>query len=298
MSHAFQTADRKVGGGLLYGQVVRYLSAEIGPRLLDADSPAGSGLFAAASSVTEIAGWMSHDGGDDTTARRHFERAYRLAAAADDAPLAANLCASMSHLAGQLGQATDAVRIAETGLHRASGAPGSTRLRARLHAMRARGLAMPGESSSSVAALTAAETTLAGTGNEVPADWIAGFDEASLASETALCLRQLRDLPGAQRQAERVIALRSGDRVRSRAFGQLTLAGVLADSGRVDEAAVIGLELCRVAGSLASARVRSRLDQLGAGLRPYAAVSEVAEFLACLASLSSQRRTEDRAWPV
>lgn len=298
MSAAFQAADRQVGGGLLYGQVSRYLSREIGPLLLDTASPAGAGLFEAAASVTEVAGWMAHDGGHDTVARRHFERAYRLASAADHAALAGNVCASMSHLAGQLGQAADAVRIAEAGLGRASGHPGTTRLVARLHAMRARGLAMRGERSSSMAALTAAEDTLARVGGEVPAEWIAGFDQASFASEAAMCLRELGDLPGAERQATQVVALRNGDRVRSRAFGQLTLAVVLADSGRTDEAAALGLELCRVAESLTSARVVSRLDELGASLRPHVAVPEVGDFLACLSSLPSRHSPEASAWPV
>jgi hypothetical protein len=89
-----------------------------------------------------------------------------------------------------------------------------------------------------------------------------------------------------------------GDRVRSRAFGQLTLAGVLVDAGRVDEAATIGTELCTVAGSLTSARVRARLDRLGAALRPHAAMPEVAAFLDALASITPQTDTTDTGWPV
>ncbi|MDI5975666.1 hypothetical protein [Amycolatopsis magusensis] len=298
MASAFTSADRKVGGGLLYGQVVRYLNAEIGPRLLDVGGSVGSGLFAAASSVTEIAGWMAHDGGKDHAARRHFESAFRLASVADHDALAANVCASMSHLAGQLGESVDAVRIAEAGLERTACTTGTTRLTARLHAMRARGLAMRGDGRESVAALGNAERTLSSADGEGAAAWISGFDEASLAGEVALCLRRLGDLPGAQRHAERVIELRSGDRVRSRAFGKLTLARVLADSGRLEEAAVIGTELCRVATSLTSARVRARLDRLGDVLRPHAAVPEVAEFLTCLTATPVTTAEEGARWPV
>ncbi|MFL6122893.1 hypothetical protein [Actinophytocola sp.] len=298
MATAFQVADRQVGGGVLYAQVLRYLNTEIGPRLVNGHGSAETALFAAACSMTEIAGWMAHDGGNDNAARNHFGQAYRLASAADHAPLAGNVCASMSHLAGQLNQPADAVRIAGAGLKRVTGAPGTTRLVARLHTMRARGLAAQGDRHACGAALTEAEHVLATARDEEPAEWIAGFDEASLANEAALCLRQLGDLRGAEQQAKLVIRLRVGDRVRSRAFGQLTLAGVLVDAGRVDEAATIGTELCTVAGSLTSARVRARLDRLGAALRPHAAVPEVAAFLDALASITPQTDTTDTGWPV
>ena len=83
MVGAFQTADAQVGGGVLYGQVLRYLHAEIGPALVDPTPGTGSGhLFAAGCAITELAGWMAHDAGRDDRARAHFDRAFRLASAA------------------------------------------------------------------------------------------------------------------------------------------------------------------------------------------------------------------------
>jgi hypothetical protein len=66
--------------------------------------------------MTEIAGWMAHDGGKDQAARRHFHTAYRLAVASDHPALAGNVCTAMAHLANQLDEPADAVRIAEVGL--------------------------------------------------------------------------------------------------------------------------------------------------------------------------------------
>ena len=205
LSAALRAADRQVGGGALYACVPGYLSVEIGPRLVDASGSADASLFAAACSLTEFAGWMAHDGCNDTAAQRHFERAYRLACAAENDALVANVCASMSHLAGQLNQAKSAARIAEVGLRRATGRPGTAQLQTRLHAMRARGLAAHGERQATLAALRTAEQTLT-TATGAPTPWIAGFDEASLAHEAALCLHQLGDLTGARTQAERVMA--------------------------------------------------------------------------------------------
>jgi len=301
MSQAFQVADRKVGGGMLYPTVVRYLNTEVAPRLLDTDGTNSAALFAAASSLTEIAGWMAHDTGRDFKARQHFDKAFRLASAAGHHALAANICASLSHLAGQLGQASDAVRIADAGLARASRDAGTGRLTARLYTMRARGLSMRGDAQGCAAALADAERTLDAVSGEEPAEWIAHFDDASLAAEAAMCLRQLGELAQAERQARRVIELRNGDRVRSRAFGQLTLARVLVDAHRHDEAAVLGREVCAVASSLTSVRVQARLDRLGDILTPHQNSPDVAEFLADLGSLRSRdepRRDDAASWPV
>ena len=300
MSNAFQTADRQLGGGVLYDQVARYLKHEIGPRLLD-PADAGADLFSAAASITEIAGWMAHDSGKDLQAQRHFDQAFRLASASGNAALAGNVCASMSHLAGQLGQADDAVRIAEEGLRRAMLADGTTRLTARLHAMKARGLALSDDHRGCTGALEQATEVLTAVGEETPAEWIAGFDQASLASEAALCLRKLGRLREAEEYARLVIRLRSDDRVRSRAFGQLILARVLLETGRVEEAAEVGQMTCEVAPNLTSARVRTQLERLGLDMDDYAEVPAAQAFLTALALMrrgDQQRGKSEATWPV
>lgn len=205
---------------------------------------------------------MAHDDGQDDAAHGHFCCAYRLATAVGSDPLTANVCASMSHLAGQFGEAPDAVRIAEIGLDRARTADGVARLVARLHAMRARGLALRGLERDHRSPRCCRACT--GTTDAEAAEWIAGFDS---------------------------------DRVRSRAFGQLTLARVLVHAGRPDEAAVHGRAVCAVAPSLTSARVRRQLPELGAALHPYRDATEEAGFLGQLSTLPATTRKEP-VWPV
>ncbi|MGW3993930.1 helix-turn-helix domain-containing protein [Amycolatopsis sp. NPDC004772] len=301
MATAFQVADRKVGGGRIYSTVVSYLQTEISPRLFDpASDVLGERLFEAAASLTEIAGWMAHDSGRDQQAKRHFSQSYRLVKAADHPALLANISASMSHLAGQLHQAEDAVRIAQIGLTHAQRGPGRQRLTARLHAMTARGFAMQGDLDASRRALMDAERVLERLHEDTPAEWISQFDEASLAGEAALCYDALGDRRQAERQARRVLELRVGDRVRSRAFGQLTLAEVLVGGGEIDEAASLGREVCTALGSLTSSRVRSRLTDLKTALMPHRSVPEVQLFLAdCSHVLQPAAASEaDMAWPV
>ncbi|MEA5358748.1 helix-turn-helix domain-containing protein [Amycolatopsis sp., V23-08] len=301
MATAFQVADRKVGGGQIYPTVVTYLQTEISPRLFDpASDILGERLFQAAASLTEIAGWMAHDSGYDQHAQRHFSQSYRLARAADHPALLANISASMSHLAGQLHQAKAAVRIAQVGLAHAERGPGRQRLTARLYAMTARGLAMQGDADASRQALVDAERVLERLHEDGPAEWISQFDEAALASEAALCYDTLGDRRQAERQARRVLELRVGDRVRSRAFGQLTLAEVLVGGGEIDEAASLGREVCAALGSLTSARVRNRLTDLKTVLQPHRSALEVQLFLAeCTHVLQPATASEaDTAWPV
>jgi hypothetical protein len=71
---AFRDADRQVGGGYVYGAVVRYLEREIAPQLFGG----ASDVFSAAAALTEMAGWVAHDAGDDTLAGGHFQRAAAL----------------------------------------------------------------------------------------------------------------------------------------------------------------------------------------------------------------------------
>jgi DNA-binding transcriptional regulator YiaG len=303
MSEFFQVADRKLGGGLLYHSVTRYIKLEISPNLLDPPRDCSSSeLFSAAASLTEIAGRMAHDGGSDDKAQRHFNQAYHLAVAAENPALSANVCASLSHLAVQHGQAEDAARISAAGLTRATQGEGTEELVARLYAMRARAAAMQSREKECHLSLDAARDTLCNYRDSLRAGWVAGFDEAALAGESALCFYSLGALNEAENEARKVIELRrTGDRVRSRAFGQLMLANVLFKTGAIDEAARVGSEICLVARSLSSARVRSGLSRLGKSFGASPAVPEVALFLdrpTQLTEKSTAASRDQTRWPL
>lgn len=182
----------------------------------------------------------------------------------------------MSHLSVHLGRSRDAVQLAEDGVtHARPHHP----LVARLHAMRARGIAVLGYARDSRAALADAERALEKAEGAVRGEWISHFDSAALASETAWCLHRLGDLDAAEMSARDAIALRPGDRVRSRSFAQLALAQVLLAANRVDEAANLAEQIRSTAMTLTSARVRSQLVDLAAALRPHRGVPAVSRFL-------------------
>jgi hypothetical protein len=95
-------------------------------------------------------------------------------------------------------------------------------------------------------------------------------------------MRQLGDLGQARHQAEQIIVLRPGHRTRSRAFGQLALAGILIAQGEVDHACAIAADALSATHSLGSYLVITQLMQLQQQLQPYRASPAVAQFLDCL----------------
>ena len=197
---AFREADRQVGGGYMYGAVVHYLEKEVGPLLFKGSAD----RFCAAAALTEMAGWMAHDGGDDARAHQHFDRALRFASATNDVELAAHVHASLSHLLQQLDRPRDGLRLAQAGRSdppaprsppgaqrpsvrdggtRARHAASPRRLRTRAHDRRARARPRPPR-------------------RALP--WVSPFDHASLAAEASVCMQQLEQLAAAR------AALRAG----------------------------------------------------------------------------------------
>lgn len=301
MADAIQIADRKLGGGKLYLTVTRYLRSEIAPYFLDPPGDCSpSELFSAAASMTEIAGWMAHDGGNNDRARTHFANAYRLTRTGKNAALSANVCASMAHLAIQLDFPDDAETISSVGLQHVTEIDGAQGLVARLHAMRARACAVAGRETECRTNLESAHQSLTSESNDADIGWIAGFDEASLASESALCFLALGSLGQAEEESRKVIQLRVGDRVRSRALAQLTLASVLVKERHFDEAARIGMDVCKVAGELNSVRVHVGISKLGEQLALHREIPDVADFFAMQADLGQKTSSmpNEVRWPA
>jgi len=286
--HAFRAADKKIGGGYLYRTVVDYLHTEVAPQLFGA-SPSNSRrhLFSSAAALTEMAGWMAHDAGHDTKAGHHFRRSLDLATVGEDSQLIAHILGSMAHLADHEHQPAEAIALARRG-SRTLTTP-QPRLQARLLAIQARGHAALRQPRECVQLLTEAEAVLGHSPAEASSPWISHFDEGSLASESARCMRKLGDHQEARRQAERVIALRPTERTRSRAFGQLGLVAAHLAHGEPEEACAVACTVFDITESLSSYLVVQRLLQLSQLLKSYRDVVEIREFLDCVETALPRR---------
>ncbi|MGR8007524.1 hypothetical protein [Streptomyces hypolithicus] len=289
---SFRLADRQLGGGHVYRSVVHYLNTVVAPALFSAADSRddGEGAFGASVVLTEMAAWMAHDAGRDDLASGHFDRALRLSQSLTDVTAGANVLAGMSHLALQTNQVEVAADLARSGLARLAGGPPVPTLAARLHAMEARALAQLHSGREAQRALDAAREALVLARTAPASRWVAPFDDAALASEGASVLLDLGALKDAAKEAARALALRDASRVRSRAFGQVTLARVLLAQGQLDAACSVGMELLNACQSVTSLRLSGQLASLQADFDQHRQVSEVRELLALMTVTAQHRR--------
>jgi tetratricopeptide (TPR) repeat protein len=288
---AFRAADLQVGGGHLYASVINYLQNDVAPRLFGNDDRDHRAVFTAAAALTEMAGWMAHDAGRGKAAKQHFGRSLALVQVGADRQLSAHVLGSMSHLANHLNQPDEAIELSRQGQAVLSSGPANPDLEARLLALEARGVAALKDTDSTECTklLIRAEKALEGSPAEPPSPWVGRFDEGSLASEAARCMRQLGDLAEAQRQAERIIMLRPSYRTRSRAFGQLTLVTVLVARGNPDEACSIAQDVLDSTHALGSFLVIEQLLDLRRLLYPHRTSTTVVDFLTRLEEALDER---------
>ncbi|WP_433347597.1 hypothetical protein ACQP25_30690 [Microtetraspora malaysiensis] len=163
-------------------------------------------------------------------------------------------------------------------------------MEARLLTMAARSFAALGDSAESARLLLQAEHALDGEPTSAPSPWVGPFDEGSLALDAARSMLALGQLREARRQADRAVALRSGNRTRSRALGRLLLAKVLLAESQVGEACHVVLSVVEGTRSLGSLVVTRQLADLHGLLEAYREEEIVAESLTVLAEALEERR--------
>lgn len=260
---SFRIADRRVGGGHMYNAVVAYLNSSLARDLLAVAETDGASPFTVAAALSEMAGWMAHDAGNDLLADQHFARAIRLAGVDADPQVTAHVLGSAAHLALLQSDPVRARALASSGLEAARDTATPGLLRARLHSMKARAAAARGDQRVAAEALRVAEIEVAREGSDSLSTWVSKFDQGSLAMESARAFLTVGNVRGAQEQAERVIALRPADRPRSRALGQLMLARVQLLSDSPEHAAALAQEVLAATAHLGSGVVATELDALG-----------------------------------
>jgi hypothetical protein len=279
---AFRSADRRLGGGHLYATVINYLHADLASGLFGASAdPGSSSPLAAAAALTEMAGWMAHDMGQDHAAQQHFDRSLDLVRASDDRQLHSHVLASMAHLADHRGQPDEAVRLARAGREQLANGPHYPDLEAQLAATQARATAALGQPAECRHLLAHAERSLSMEPDEPASPWANGFDQGSLASEIIRSMQRVGDAREMERQAERVIELRPlAQAPRSHAFGKLALITALIGRSDLERACALAYEVVESASWLGSYLVHDRLTALQHRLKPYqGATKAVAEFL-------------------
>ncbi|MFD6464859.1 tetratricopeptide repeat protein [Streptomyces goshikiensis] len=236
---AFYSArDQQRGGGAGRSALVAHLSLEAAP-LLSARFPneqTRCDLHSAVAEMTYLAGWTAFDASEHRAAQRYFTLAAKLAAEADDGPLAGHVLRAMAHQAVDLGHPQQALDLAAASMEPTRYGKASWREKALLGIVHARALAASGDRSGTLAAISRAEHDLGRAAGDAPTR-VGFFAEASLAHETACALRDLGDTRDAEIHFQRSVATRRRQlytRTHSVTLGYL--GAVQVRQGRLDEA--------------------------------------------------------------
>ncbi|WP_073772694.1 hypothetical protein [Streptomyces sp. MJM1172] len=120
MPEFFSRRDQRHGGmdgrTALYQYLVDVVAGYIGGVFTSDDTRRA--LLAAASEAVYLAGCMSFDASHHEAGRRYFTLALKLAAEADEAPLAGHILRAMAHQATDLGHPQTAVDLATASVER------------------------------------------------------------------------------------------------------------------------------------------------------------------------------------
>jgi hypothetical protein len=273
MVSIFSRVDQRRGGGHARTAVVQYLTSDVASYLrgVYADNRVRQEMFAAASELAYLSGWMAFDNTEHPTAQAYFTLAVKLAAEADDPPMAGHVLRAMAHQAVDLGHPQHALELAAASVDGNRYTLASHRERALLRVVHARALAATGQKQAAASALLQAEDDLAaaGSGDDEPGR-VFFFAEASLAHETACTLRDLGDLPGAAKQFRRSVRTRKAATfTRTHAVTLGYLGAVQARQGSIEEACATWSSALDAMDGIRSGRTRQVAAEMRSVLSPF-----------------------------
>ena len=214
---------------------------------------------------------MAFDNAEHACAQHYFTAAVKLAAEADDPPMAGHVLRAMAHQAVDLGHHRQALDLAKASIDGQRYALASPRERALLGVVYARSLAATGQNPAAATALLQAENDLATAkpGDDEPAR-VFFFGEASLAHETACALRDTGDLTGAVREFRHSVRTRkSATFTRTHAVTLGYLGALQARQGVIEEACGTWSSALDAMDGIRSGRTRQVAADLRSVLSPF-----------------------------
>lgn len=278
MTRAFGRLDDLFGGGHARDALTGYLNAEVAPMLRHGryGEQTGLALLSAVAELVRLAGWMSYDAGRHRLAQRYLVQALRLAMAAGDEALGAEILAGMSHQAVHVDEPVlglDLARAASATAQRTAIGP----LVAEASVMEAHSHARLGDEHSCTEAMARAERAMEGAELENTPVWLGYFGEAYLAAKFAHCLRDVGRPEQAEPYAQRSLDM-EGRYLRGRAFNTVLLASIQADQGQVELACELGTQAVDMAAAMHSRRAVEFIADLRSRLRLHDDAPAVREF--------------------
>ncbi|WP_050514456.1 hypothetical protein [Streptomyces rimosus] len=210
----------ELGGGHARHLAVRYLTDDVAPWLNGSFTEAtGRALFAAASQLVHLAGWMAQDEGDTPElhdlAQGYYAHAFRLAAEADDPELSATALRGLAVQCIDLGFRAEAVQLGEACVEHGKNLD-NARAIAYYEATLATAAAQDDDRHLATKHLAASETAIGRPAAATPGDsWAAHYSPGRWAHESGLILSRLGDLPAAEEHLHLGVVFKCHAHIRS-----------------------------------------------------------------------------------
>lgn len=270
MALIFSRVDQRRGGGYVRMTLVHYLTSDVASYLLGSytDEQVRKDMFSAASELAYLAGWMAFDNAEHSIAQYYFSVAIKLAAEADDPPMAGHVLRAMAHQAIDLGHFRQGLELAAASMDGKRYLLASPRERALFGVVYGRALGATGQTSAAAKALILAEDDLSSaTVDDDEPSRVFFFGEASLAHQTALTLRASGDLSGALKEFQRSVRTREATVfTRTHALTLGHLGAVQAFRGEIDQACSTWSDALNAMDGVRSGRTRQAVADMRATL--------------------------------
>ncbi|MGH3721835.1 MAG: helix-turn-helix domain-containing protein [Pseudonocardiaceae bacterium] len=221
MCATFTDVDQRLGGGYARSTLLHYVNHVVLPLLQGSyDDAIGRELMAATARLCDLCGYMSWDSGKQGLAQRYFIQALRLAQASGDRALGAHILVDMAQQAHSLGDSTQALDLASTGLDY-----GSSLTAARCAAWQGRVYALWGDQRACTQACSTAQRALDRAAPSEERLWFKFFTAEHLSYEMLRMASDLDRHDDVQRLAPEVLdAASAGGLARRRVLATTTLA--------------------------------------------------------------------------
>lgn len=287
MTKVLGDAAAELGGGHARHLVVRYLTEDVA-RWLNGSFTESTGreLFAAASELVHLAGWMAGDEGNQGLAQRYYAHSYRLAAQAGAAELSATALRGLAVQAIDHGHRAAAVRLSEECLRHARNLD-DPRALAYYNTTLADAAALDGDRRTATSALSTAQTAIERCPSTLGESWAGHYSTGRWAHHSGMILARLGDLDTAEDHLHHALDIHGINRRRSRAI-------VLADLGQIhlqrdDICAAMATwhDFLDCADGIRSVRVRDAIQEMRARLDRLSGISGVEELSERAATLNT-----------
>lgn len=272
MVSIFSRLDQRRGGGHARTAMVQYLTSDVASYLRGnfPNDQLRREMFSAASELAYLCGWTAFDNMEHPIAQHYFTVAVKLAAEADDPPMAGHVLRAMAHQAVDLGHARHAVDLAVASMDGDRYALACPRERALFGVVYARALAATGQKQAAAALIRAEDDLVAAEPGDEEPGRVFFFGEASLAHETACALRDTGDLSGSVREFRRSVRTRKAATfTRTHAVTLGYFGAVQARQGAVEEACATWSSALDTMDGIRSGRARQAAVDMRSALSSF-----------------------------